>query len=71
MRALHNRGLKIFGPDREEAVGVHRKLHNLELMFCAAHVACRVLVFKIEGKKAYERPLHRWEYNTTIDLKQI
>jgi hypothetical protein len=34
-------------------------------------VACRVLMFKIEGKKAFERPVPRWEYNTTIDLKKI
>jgi hypothetical protein len=32
---------------------------------------CRVLMFKVEGKKAFERPVRRWEYNTTVDLKQI
>jgi hypothetical protein len=37
LRALHNRALKIFGPEREEAVGGHRKLHNLELVFGTAH----------------------------------
>jgi hypothetical protein len=37
LRALHSRVLKIFGPEREEAVGGHRKLHNLELVFGTAH----------------------------------
>jgi hypothetical protein len=30
---------------------------------------CRVLMFKVKGKKAFERPMHRWEYNTIVDLK--
>ena len=31
----------------------------------------KVLMFQVEGKKAFERPVHRWEYTTAVDLKQI
>jgi len=30
---------------------------------------CRVLVGKLEGTRAFGRPMHKWEDNIKIDLK--
>jgi hypothetical protein len=31
----------------------------------------RVLVGRTEGKRPLERPMHRWEDNTKLDLREI
>jgi len=33
--------------------------------------AHRVLVGKPEGKKPFERPRHRWEYNINMDIQEV
>jgi hypothetical protein len=33
--------------------------------------AQNILVGKPEGKRSLERPRHRWEYNTRMDLREI
>jgi hypothetical protein len=37
----------------------------------AKRIACRILVGKPEGKRQLGRPMHRWEDNIKMNLREI
>jgi hypothetical protein len=69
---------KIFGPKRNEVIGVLRRLHNEQLqdLYCSSNIirvikSSRVWVEKPGGKRTLRRPSRRWKENTTMNLQEV
>jgi hypothetical protein len=63
---LHNEELyELYSPPNIIQVVKSRRMR------WAVHVAYRVLVERLEGKRPLERPRHRWEDNIKMDLEEV